>query len=167
MLRPWLRRPRRRSQMAFDAANFFKFAAPSGSTSQKRVAQPARGRASASVPPRRVGAAPVSPLSTLPSRRPWTRSLTRARCLRLPGRCWLASTTPGSSLHGWSLPAAGGLAWAAVSVWNAPGVAVAGEREVSEAGSELQVLAAGAAQVTRCAAVVAVYSSSSEQSLLE
>ena len=38
---------------------------------------------------------------------------------------------------------------------------------MSEAGSELQVLAAGAAQVTRCAAVVAAYSSSSEQSLQE
>ena len=59
------------------------------------------------------------------------------------------------------------LAWAAVSVRYAPGVAVAGVREVSEAGSELQMLAAGAAQVTRCAAVVAVYSSSSEQSLQE
>jgi hypothetical protein len=59
------------------------------------------------------------------------------------------------------------LAWAAVSVRYAPGVAVAGVREVSEAGSELQVLAAGAAQVTRGAAAVAVYSSSSEQSLQE
>ena len=59
------------------------------------------------------------------------------------------------------------LAWAAVSVRYAPGVAVAGVREVSEAGSELQMLAAGAAQVTRCAAVVAVYSSRSEQSLQE
>ena len=38
---------------------------------------------------------------------------------------------------------------------------------VSEAGSELQVLVAGAVQVTRCAAVVAAYGSSSEQSLQE
>ncbi len=42
-----------------------------------------------------------------------------------------------------------------------------GVREVSEAGSELQVLAAGAALVVCCAAVVAAYSSSSEQSLQE
>ena len=54
-----------------------------------------------------------------------------------------------------------------------PGVAVAGVRStpgvrlVSEAGSELQVLVAGAVQVTRCAAVVAAYGSSSEQSLQE
>ncbi len=45
-------------------SSYLKFAAPSGSTPQKRAAQPARGRASASVPP------PPPPIEGRPGGRP-------------------------------------------------------------------------------------------------